>query len=515
MGIGLDLDLVVVLGMAEGSFPAVMAEDALLGDNERAAAGDQLRSRRGRVEQQHRELLATLAAAPQQVICIPRGDLRRSAERVPSRWALDLASTIAGTRWWSRDLLHSPAEWVEHVASFDAGLRHAPLLATDQEYRLRALVAGGWGACDADEQPDPIRRQAGEVVAGRRSDRFSRFDGRVDGGLVPSPVDHATSASRLEQWARCPFGYLLRYVLNVDKVEDPEEQLRMTAIDKGELIHRAMEEFVLEVVARVQQQRPDPGLAANRTRLAEIADALSDEYEARGLTGRRLFWDRDRPGILRDLQGILADDARRQQAGTHPVAAELAFGLEGASLPAVPMPLPDGRVVHFRGKADRVDLVADATLHVTDYKSGSSRSFKALEPDNPVMRGTKLQLPVYGQAARLHAGRPDAPVRADYWFVSAKESFKRYGYQVTDEILEQVGGALQSIVGGIESGTFPHHPSIQAATSPWVECPYCDPDGFGAVELRKSLERKSGDPAVRAYLALAEPGEVDEADSDG
>ena len=40
MGVGLDLDVVVVLGLAEGTFPGPIPEDALLSDAERSASGD-------------------------------------------------------------------------------------------------------------------------------------------------------------------------------------------------------------------------------------------------------------------------------------------------------------------------------------------------------------------------------------------------------------------------------------------------------------------------------------------
>src|SRR3546814_13024090 len=73
-----------------------------------------------------------------------RGDRRRSVERVPSRWVLDLATHRGGgERWWAPDLLRADEAWVHHVPSFDAGLRHVAVPSTAQEHRLRALLAAG------------------------------------------------------------------------------------------------------------------------------------------------------------------------------------------------------------------------------------------------------------------------------------------------------------------------------------------------------------------------------------
>ena len=152
MGIGLDLDLVVVLGLAEGSFPSTVRDDSLLPDGERAACSGELGLRADRVERQHRQLLAALAGGRRHLLCVPRGDLRRSVERVPSRWVLDLASAVAGVPWWAPELQRSSDRWVQHVASFDAGLRTMTTPATAQEHRLRSLLAAGGALASTDDQ---------------------------------------------------------------------------------------------------------------------------------------------------------------------------------------------------------------------------------------------------------------------------------------------------------------------------------------------------------------------------
>ena len=499
MGVGLDLDLVAVLGLAEGTFPAPVRDDSLLPDLEREAAGE-LPLRRHRVDRQHRELLATLAGAAHHVLGIPRGDLRRSSERVPSRWALDLASALAGERWWSTDLLRRRAPWIDHVASFDAGLRATAFPATEQEHRLRTMLAGGG-------PPDAGVAAGMAVVAARRSDRFTRFDGNLAGLELPSPAERIVSPTRMERWAACPFDYLLQDVLGVRPVENPEEELQITPMDAGSLVHRVLERFYLEVLERPPEERPapdQPWSRADRERMRQLGEEVCDEFEAKGLTGRPIFWRRDRARILDDLQRFLrADDTRRALAGMRPLAVELGFGFGPEEVDAAPLTLPDGRIVRFRGLADRVDLGDDGTIHVVDYKTGGSKAFEALSEDDPDLRGRKLQLAVYGVAARLHQGRPDAPVRAEYWFVSRKGGFKRVGYPVTDGVLERVGRTLAMVVGGIERGVFPSHPTA-VSTSPWIDCHACDPDALGAVELRRAWERKRNDPAVATYAALAE-----------
>lgn len=508
MGVGLDLDLVVLVGLAEGVFPPRTRDDSLLPDRERASTGGELPLRAGLVDKRHREFLGTLAGSSHQLLCVPRGDLRGGRERVPSRWVLQVASQLAGTTWWSDQLLdaHRGEPWLEHVASFDAGLRAVDFPASEQEYRLRSMLTSGGNVTSS---VDRLFAAGSEVIRARRSSRFTRFDGNLSGLPVPSPAAVATSATRLESWGRCPFAYLVRSVLGIEEVENPEEELTITPRNRGSLVHQVLEDFFGEVLGRPPEDQPtpsDPWSKDDRERMIAIAERRCAEFESHGLTGRRVFWHRDRRRIIEDLLRVLdLDNLHRARTNTHPVAAELAFGFAGDEVGPVSIALPDGRSVEFHGRADRVDLAEDGTIHVVDYKTGSPKSYQGLSEEDPDGSGTKLQLPVYGQAARKQRGEPDAPVRAEYWFTSTKGRFERIGYQVTEDVLQRVGATLATIVEGIETGVFPHLPTA-SSTQPFVECPYCDPDGLGVTGLRRAWQRKSDDPALTPFHALADLG---------
>ncbi|MGH9066141.1 MAG: PD-(D/E)XK nuclease family protein, partial [Acidimicrobiales bacterium] len=415
MGVGLDLDLVVVLGLAEGCFPTPVGEDSLLPDHERRAAGGELALAAGRVQADHRHLLANLAGSREAVLCVPRGDLRRAAGLVASRWALEAGSGLAGRRLWSEDLGGTDCDWAEHIASFEAGLCRSEVPATDQEHRLRALLAAGADPLapgSAARRGDPVLDAGAEVVACRASPRFTRFDGNLVGVGVASPVGAVVSATRLERWALCPFSYLVEVLLGAPPVENPEDHLQITALDRGRLVHEVLERFMTEVLARPRPDQPGPGEPwgpSDRERLAAIAWEVGAEFEARGLTGRPIFWRRDRAHIASELARVLdLDDAWRRERRTRPLAAEVAFGFPSSHLPAVAVALADGRELAFRGRADRIDQGEAASLHILDYKTGRSNGFSALCEDDPDLGGTKLQLAVYGAAARALPGHEGA-----------------------------------------------------------------------------------------------------------
>jgi RecB family exonuclease len=520
--VGLDLDVVIVLGMAEGTLPAVVHDDSLLPDGERRKADGELPLRRERVAREHRRLLAALASADRHLLCAPRGDLRVSSERILSRWLADLAEPVDDrTADGVADGVDGPTDDVaEHVPSFAHAVTHTDFPATEQEYRLRegATLGGRPGRLDTS---DPVVDAGSRVIRARRSRDFTRFDGNLAGVAVPSPLDEVVSSTRLESWASCPFAYFVNHLLQVDPVEDPARQLTISAWDRGSLVHEILQSFVDDVLARPPEHRPGPDQPwspDDRARMRQLAEQVCDDYEARGLTGRPVFWRRERAQILALADRFLGeDDKHRRRARSRPVAAELRFGYgddkpasvdteaggAGGPVGAVALRLPDGRSVRFRGAADRVDVTDAGTIQVVDYKTGKSDDFRRLSAEHPDERGTKLQLPVYGLAARQFVGRPEAPVEAHYWFVSDREAFKRVGYAIDDHVLARVGETLATVVDGIERGAFPARPD--ASGTPWVTCPYCDPDGLGVADLRRNWERKRHHPAIAAYAELAEP----------
>ena len=485
--VGLDLDVVVVLGMAEGTLPARVADDSLLPDRERRVTEGELPLRREQIDRQRRQIHAALAGARHHILCSPRGDLRASNERMTSRWLVEI-----------QQLLHSTA--ADDVPSFAYAVTHLAFPATEQEYRL---MSAGWA-----ETHDQVVVAGKALQSARRSSRFTRYDGNLHSHPVRSPLDDVVSATRLESWAKCPHAYFMRQVLHVDPIEDPADTLWISPLEKGSLIHEILERFVLAVLDLPPARRPPPDEPwgdEHHALLREIGGAVCDSYEARGVVGRQLFWQRDRARILMRLERLLyEDDTYRRRTLSRPIAAEMSFGLPHSIDPPVDVPIAGGRTLRFRGSADRVDLTDQGTLRVIDYKTGRPLDYRSLSAESPDDRGTHLQLAVYGVAARAHHGTPDVPVAAEYWFVTDREALTMIGYDVSDDVLTRVGDTLATIVDGIDQGQFIARPTA-SSSDPWVRCRYCDPDGLGVTDRRREWDRKRKDPLVSAYAELAEP----------
>lgn len=503
--LGVDLDVVVMLGLAEGVFPTLPREDSLLADRERAVAADELRPRRDRVHVEHRHLLAALAAASRRRILVhPRGDLRRSTERTPSRWLLDLCERRTG----ERSLPSADADWFEEVPSFAGRIRSAPFPPTEQHWRLRSLGdhrrAGGLVRSHPLHDHDRALRASVALVDGRGGDGFTRFDGNLaeHTDLLPAPTDPDTvmSVSRLEQYAACPHAYLMKHVLHLGQVDNPEDIVAISPLDRGRLLHSILEEFVGRAIEEGALPPPhEPWTADARDRLAAIAERWFERYRTAGRTGHELLWQRDRRRLRHDLQRFLAEDARRRRGrGLTPAGVEVGFG---APEP-VEIDLGDGRTLRLRGSIDRVDDCDDGVV-VTDYKTGRSRYYQDVE-DTVVDGGTTLQLPLYAHAIRSLRGDEDLPVTAEFWFATSRGGFDTVGYDVDEDVLATFRSALRVIVDGIEAGRFPARPA-EPKWLPFVPCEFCDPDELGTADRWRGWVRLRQHPDLEDYVRLVDP----------
>lgn len=520
---GLDLERVIIVGLAEGVYPSHPRDDSLLPDHERRLLEGELPLRRAHLSDQHRDLLAALASASAgSVLCFPRGDLRRSTERTASRWLLQVAAELGGVeRIAGEDLGDFRTEpWLSEMPSFAGSIARLTFPATEQEFSLRSLLEHRDHGRLADHhlsQSSNAFRRGAELRRARRSPDFTRFDGNLAGLNVPSPAANGVvmSPTRLEHWADCPHRYLLQTVLRINEVERPDLALRVSALDKGNIIHRSLDRFFTEAIEAGAPAPGDKWTDDQRARLRDITQAQCEHYERRGLTGKKLFWERDKRRILSDLDTFLThDDNNRELWQSFPLKAELGFGLVDRRNPnaahdsAIDLELSDGRRLRFRGSIDRLDRGTDGSLWVLDYKTGKSKYYKGLDETNPVENGRRLQLPIYALAARAHANNPTASVWAGYWFLNEESKFATVGYRITPQVSAVVDDVLTTIVDNIEAGVFPAHPP-PPSTFNTLNCRYCDPDLLGTAERFRQWERKKLSVELDAFRRLVEPETLD------
>lgn len=498
---GMSWDTIYLVGAAERSLPMIRGEDPLLSDEVRARAslpvsGDRLRRERN-------SFLAAMHTAERRVISYPRADVRNQQARLPSRWLLESATQLnEGARVYASKIAEVPADVVAATPSFERAVAASAFAADRQEYDLRSIhaVRHPLDHFLASDSPALGRGLAQQI--GRRTRALSRWDGVIEGGAA-EVASRPHSAGALQDWAVCPYRYFLGRVLRLEERAELRDDLQIAPIDKGSYIHGILDRFF-----RDSEDQLVPGQRwtdADRSRLRAVAEEELDRAEQLGLTGRSLLWRRDRRNILADLDTLLTlDEQRRALSKTRQVESELAFGMPGESREMLELPLDDGTVLQLRGVIDRVDRSEDERLIlVIDYKTGGAYPSQFQLDQDPVLRGTALQLPVYAHAVRqIYQLDDSVTVQSAYWFISERAEFAFNGLTWDAPSDERVRDTIGLIMRYIRDGLFTARPGSDDRTRD-NNCRFCSFDPICPVDRRARWRKIRDDPRLADYVALS------------
>ncbi len=251
------------------------------------------------------------------------------------------------------------------------------------------------------------------------------------------------AVSHVERYLECPFKYFAAYVLRLP--EERDEESGLTPQERGQFLHEVFEQFFAEWQASGRGSMTTGNIADAVVLFERVAEAhLATLSESdRALERTHLLGSAAAPGLAERAFAFEIEQ------GGEVVERLLEHELEGEFVFAT---AAGPRTVRLRAKTDRIDLLADGTLRVVDYKLG-----KAPKP------ARALQLPVYGVCAQQSLegrhGRSWTLGRAGYVAFREKNAF--VGLGTSTSLLEAVGAGqerLLAAIDGIERGEFPPRP---------------------------------------------------------
>ena len=210
------------------------------------------------------------------------------------------------------------------------------------------------------------------------------------------------TVSRLESFARCPYSFLMKYGLKLNKREDNTVE----SSDTGTFIHKILEDSISEIL----NQNIDFS-EITKEKSTEISEKVSqnaiDEIKIKhpDISPKEMF-------LIKRLKKASTDAimavAHHISAGDFiPYKTELSFENGNEIAPPIEFTTPNGNKVTLYGKVDRVDKT-DTGFRIIDYKS----SAKTLELGK-VYDGITLQLFAYAASLKDKLGKPNGM----YYFI--------------------------------------------------------------------------------------------------
>ncbi|MEO7158041.1 MAG: PD-(D/E)XK nuclease family protein [Vicinamibacterales bacterium] len=323
---------------------------------------------------------------PRRNVFYPRSLIAQLEPSRPERVALnDERDQVRFARAMFRDLIGSAVRRTR-VSTFslesEAVVEPSTFIEDLPSFGLRTETA----SCDASarvfsyevlaDDPSSVGSRWASARAGNGDRDRRRFQGEAGPWVLPR-----VSVSRLERYMKCPFQFYVANVLQV--AEEPEDETSRSPLERGRFLHELFETFFHEWQERQRGRITADSMADARALFEEVAGpALRSLPPAEaGLERARLFGSAVGSGIV---DRVFAMEAERE-TGIRERLME--YELDGVFI----FTGEDGepREVRLRAKIDRVDLLADGTFRLIDYKT-------KYVPD----RRQALQLPVYSACVR-------------------------------------------------------------------------------------------------------------------
>ena len=353
-----NLRAVILVGLAEGEFPATVSESGLFS----AAERDDLRSLGVELSYSYRfrsadELLyvtRAIASASEQVILTTHRAGTDGGSCRPSI-AFHRAKKLLGIEKGMKDGDLKPQDM---ILSPRLSLDYYPLLQnTAAGEALRRIYRG-----------DPSL----EAVATAAKTPISALTETVSSDCIKTVFGDrmSLSQSRIEAYVKCHFSYYCRYVLSLRETKKAE----FGAVDAGTFVHRVLEQFLQNACTEYGRMK-----SISREEIETSVAHIIEQYSEEILPEEMRLEDRGRlPHLYRKLKEIsimLIENILNELSASEftPRFFELKLGGSGAPSP-LRFILKDGSTLSLPGTVDRVDVwKKDEKLYirVVDYKTGT------------------------------------------------------------------------------------------------------------------------------------------------
>ncbi len=365
-----DFDVVIVLGLEEGSFPRRDRPSPFLDDESRRELGGRL-ERVDSVARDRYFFYTTCTRALSRLVLAREAATDDGVPREPSpfwddvRGLFDESEVARATR---RRPLSSLTWPLESAPSERERLRAVARLGIEDAESASALAsANGW-----------TRRLERALGA------FDRPTALESAGVLGWLGGRTTfAATELERFADCSSAWLVERVIDPKRIDaEPDPLLR------GQVVHTALRAFYATLpkelgADRVTAENLDAALGHVR-RCLDAALESGVKLDLTDLQGAEL-----RETLIADLEGFVRDEAASGVA-FDPRRLEVAFGSERAA-PELQRGLSFGDGLTLSGKIDRIDIDPfSARGIIQDYKSGVG-AHSARDID----RELRLQIPLY------------------------------------------------------------------------------------------------------------------------
>jgi hypothetical protein len=451
----LRFERVIFIGATDGLLPPGVSESAFLTDEMLCAIGE-LGKGSIPVSEKNQQTGADFVAylsESQPIILRSRGAMLGKLDDIESRY------------------LALPKEILTNVDSFES-LYSVDLDLPLGSQQLSSVLARRQSQDESSTHEQRVIKALNEF----RQPKFDEFFGNLDDyvkahGVVWEPRGKSISATAIEQFIKCRYGFFVKNTLGFYTGERKDTLAQWRSKDFGNLVHYAMENFINDL--KEKGHLPKAGEDFSPKDVDAFFEVYLREqlkaFYAKGHDVWRAGFETHMSRVTKILKHFFESEQERLRAplGLGVESSELAFGYKDT--PPVTATSIDGTSVKLNGRIDRVDLSADGkSAGVLDFKTGTIVGYDK-KVGKPASKGKNAGQParelvqdlVYTVAlSQIFTGLEKTTV--NYAFIAASGVTEYLSANWREEPNLQLADFLQQMIDAGASGHFPvgHNGSV-------------------------------------------------------
>ncbi len=461
---GLFFDHVLLLGMAEGEFPARMPEPSFYSRRERAQLAHRGINLPAPDPADERSLFYETIARAQQSITLTRTYLDESGNMLPpSPYIAALATLVQSASAPESHIRAGSLPTSEQAVSPQEHLVAFMIEQYQQKNASRALSARASVSPALLPLLPHVERTRAAELAREQIGPYGPFEGMLHDSELCARLaayfgpQHRWSITQLNDYITCPFRFAAAHLLHLEQRNEPEEGLDRSR--RGQLYHAILSEAG-KLWRQQQLAHTDDQQAAILGALHTAADQVLAAAPERYGIAANAFWDWDRADIRRRLERalrrVLRDGA--DWADFRPAMVEQSFGMQRGAEP-LKLTTPAGDVL-VSGRIDRLDQRADGALALIDYKSSNTPRSITLTTS-----GRDVQLAIYLLAAEQLLAPGKRVERAAFLHLGSGKHSPPLTDKNRQEAIDAMTVRVSEAVSGARSGHFPVRPRDDCPTA--------------------------------------------------
>jgi ATP-dependent helicase/nuclease subunit B len=390
-----DLKAVFLIGTTQRQFPVPISSEGILTDDDRHAAesADFPLAATASQKLAHRQYLAYIAfTRPSELLCITYPAVDNEGTAVPrSQFIGELESLF---EYLKEESLSTGQIEIEKVANRTELVdflcsrlgRDAPASQDSGDGRLAGLLND---IC-SDEQ---LACLGATILSAINYDNPARLDKDVVEELFGRQIK--SSATRLSNFARCPYKHFARHILELKE----RKEFKFEPIDLGDFYHRVLD----SLLKSLNEKGKNFATIENEELLKILEKQIEEVIQTNSFISNFKRRSAHNTYIITSAAEALEDCVlaitQMVRAGSFiPAKSEVAFGqVEGVrdTLGSYELTLSGNRMLSLDGKIDRLDIADQKYALIFDYKR-SEQSFSWSD----LYYGLDMQLPIYILAVR-------------------------------------------------------------------------------------------------------------------